>query len=301
MMIASGTEKTERQKKDYAMNKGFIGLGHLGKAIATRLMACGHEIAVYNRSPEKAQGMAATIADSPGSLARYSDVIFLCLSDSPAVFQIFEAGDGLLSTGLTDKVIVDFSTHQTSAVEKLYALCHDHGALYLESPVLGSVVPALQGNLTLVAGGDAMAYARVKPLLSDLASTVFFLEKPGQATRIKLMNNMILASLMISLSEALALGEASGMDKQTVLDILGKGAGGSVILDAKKNKLLEEDFSAHFSSALLYKDLNCARDMARDMGRHLFTADFAETQYARIFEKGLEHTDFSGIYTIYKE
>jgi len=269
--------------------------------MATRLIDCGHELGVYNRTPEKARDLKAVVFDSPRYLAEHSDLICICLSDSRAVMSLFDGPDGFMSLDICGKIMVDFSTHQHSQVEKIYALFKQQGALYLECPVLGSVVPALQGNLTLVAGGDAKAFEKAKSLLSDLSQTLFFLDKPGQATTIKLLNNMILASLMISLTEALAFGESSGMGKDTILDILSQGAGGSIILNAKKNKLLTEDFTAHFSNALLYKDLTCARDMAQDLGKILFSNDFARDIYAKTFEKGHEDDDFSGIYKLFKE
>lgn len=284
-----------------SVRQGFIGLGHLGKAIATRLIDCGHELGVYNRTAEKAKGMNAVPFDSPRDLAEHSDVIFICLTDSRAVMSLFDGPEGLVAIDICGKILVDFSTHQHSQVEKIYALAHQQGAHYMECPVLGSVVSARQGTLTLVAGGDAKAFEKVNSFLKSLSTSLFFLDKPGQATSIKLLNNMVLASLMISLSEALAFGESSGLDKAMILDILSQGAGGSIVLNAKKNKLLEEDFSAHFSNAMLFKDLTCAQDMAQDMGKILFSVNFAKQIYGRTFEKECEQDDFSGVYKLFKD
>lgn len=282
------------------MKKGFIGLGNLGKALTERLIECGHDMAVYNRTPSKARDLNAVVFDSPRELTEHSDQICICLSDSRAVLGLFEGPERLTSIDISGKVFIDFSTHRHDQVFKLYDIVQQHGAHYLECPVLGSVIPARQGTLTLVAGGDAKAFEKARPLLSDLSASVFYLEKQGHATQIKLLNNMILANLMISITEALAFAESSGLSKEAVLDILSQGAGGSIILNAKKNKLLEEDFSTHFSNALLFKDLSCALDMALDRGDLLFSADFARKLYGKTFEKNLENEDFSGIYKLFK-
>lgn len=282
------------------MKKGFIGLGNLGKALTERLIERGHDMAVYNRTPSKASDLNAVLFDSPRELTEHSDQICICLSDSRAVLGLFEGPDRITSVDISGKVFIDFSTHRHDQVHVLYDTIQQHGAHYLECPVLGSVAPARQGTLTLVAGGDAKGFEKAKPLLEDLSSSLFFLEKPGQATEIKLLNNMILASLMISITEALAFAESSGLSKETVLEILSKGAGGSIILNAKKAKLLDEDFSTHFSNALLFKDLTCAQDMALDKGKLLFSADFARKIYGKTFEKNIENDDFSGIYKLFK-
>lgn len=101
-----------------------------------------------------------------------------------------------------------------------YELSQNEGARYLEVPVLGSVVPTREGILTLVASGDRAAYEMAQPYLNDISKTRFYLETPGLATKMKLINNMVLGTLMASLSEALAFGEDAGLEKQDVLDIL---------------------------------------------------------------------------------
>ncbi len=117
---------------------------------------------------------------------------------------------------------------------------------YLECPVLGSVVPASQGKLTVLVSGDEQAYASVKPLLSQIGSSLFYLKEPGLATKMKLVNNLVLGSFMATCAEAVALGEAVGISRDEVIDILLSGAGNSMILAAKKDKLKNAEFSRIF-------------------------------------------------------
>ncbi len=282
------------------MHAGFIGLGHLGKAIAGRLLECGHTLNVWNRTPEKTVGMAANIAASPAAVAKNAEVIFLCLFESRAVREVLTAADGLLCAA-EGKTIIDLTTNHFLEVLDFHVLCKQAGAAYLEAPVLGSVVPATQGALTILVSGDRKRFEQFKPLLDDLAANLFFLGDPGLASRMKLINNLTLASFMATLAEAVALGEAAGIEKADILDILSAGGGNSMVLNAKKAKLLNEDFSTHFSNALIYKDLHCLQDLAFELKKPLFTAAAVKELFARTFEEGIDAEDFSAIYKLFKK
>lgn len=282
------------------MNAGMIGLGNLGLAITERLIACGHSLSVYNRTGARAEKLVADCVASPEELAVKQDILLLCLYDSDAVQSVFDQKSGLLCADLKGKIIVDFSTNSADKVAGFYSLCHDRGARYLEAPVFGSVVPARQGTLTLVAGGDRSAYDSVLPLLEDLATTLFFLETPGHATEMKLVNNMVLAGIMTSVSDGLATGEALGIDRGDVLDILSAGAGQSVILSAKREKLETGDFSPHFTSQLLLKDLNCMSKLAVNRNISLSTIELTRSLYRKAVDSGMGNEDFSAVYKLLK-
>lgn len=283
------------------MHVGFIGLGHLGKAIAGRLLDCGHTLTVWNRTPAKAEGLQVEVASSPRAVAEKTEIIFVCMFDSAAVQTILSQEDGLLSTDLSGKVIVDLSTNHFKEVPLFHALCAKAGGTYLEAPVLGSVVPASQGALTVLVSGKEAGYEKVKPVLENIGKNIFFLKDPGLATKMKLINNLTLASFMATIAEALSLGETIGMKKEEILDILSVGGGNSLVLNAKRNKLLQEDFSTHFSSALIYKDLHCLQDLAYEEKKSLFTGAVVKELYGRTFEEGIAQEDFSAIYKLFKK
>lgn len=283
------------------MHLGFIGLGHLGKAIAGRLLDCGHTLTVWNRTPAKAEGMKVEIASSPGAVTDKADIIFVCLFDSKAVHSILSREGGILSGDLAGKIIVDLSTNHFKEVPLFHALCAKAGGVYLESPVLGSVVPAAQGALTVVVSGSDAGYEKVRPVLENIGKHLFFLKEQGLATKMKLINNLTLGSFMATIAEALSLGEAVGIAKEDILEILSAGGGNSLVLNAKKNKLLQEDFSTHFSSALIYKDLHCLQDLAYEEKKTLFTGAVVKELYARTFAAGTAQEDFSAIYKLFKK
>ncbi len=281
------------------MDIGFIGLGHLGKAIATRLMECGHSLTVWNRTPSKIRDMKVEVAGSPAGVAGCG-VIFLCLFDSDAVQAVLTGENGLLSGDIQGKIIVDLSTNHFNTVQSFHQICAEAGCSYMESPVLGSVVPASQGALTVLVSGKESGYEQVKPLLENIGNNLFFLKQPGLATKMKLINNLALGSFMATIAEALALAEDCGILREDVLDILAAGGGNSLVLNAKKKKLLVEDFSTHFSNALIYKDLHCLQDLAYEQKKTLFTGSVVKELFAKTFEQGFAHEDFSAIYKVFR-
>jgi 3-hydroxyisobutyrate dehydrogenase len=279
---------------------GFIGLGHLGHTIARRLIDHGVSLTVWNRTPAKAVDLGVPIAASPKDLAASVDIVIINLFDSDAVEAILTGPEGLLSGPCAGKVIIDTTTNHFGRVGDFYARAREHGATYLECPVLGSVIPASQGKLTILVSGDKAAYESVWPLLSLMGSTLFYLAEPALATKMKLVNNLVLGSFMATCAEAVALGEAAGIDRSEVIDILLAGAGNSMVLAAKKDKLKNEEFSAHFSSALIYKDLHYLQDLCRTLNKPLFVGSTVKELFAIVRSRGIDDQDFSAIYEVFK-
>ncbi len=282
------------------MNLGFIGLGHLGRAIAERLISCGHTLTVWNRTSSKSKGLRATLASSPKLVAEKADIIMICLFDSKAVRSVLTREDGLLSSVGSKKIIIDLTTNHFKDAEDFHKLCKNKQMVYLEAPVLGSVVPASQGTLSILISGDQSGYETARPLLECLGKHIFYLESPALATKMKLINNLVLGNFMVAIAEALSIGETVGVEKSDILDILSVGAGNSLVLNAKKEKLLKEDFSTHFSNALIYKDLHCLQDLVYENKNALFTGSLIKELYARTFQMGISQEDFSAIYKIFK-
>lgn len=282
------------------MDAGFIGLGALGRTIAGRMIEQGISLTVWNRTPEKAAGLDARVAASPAVLAREVPLVFLCLRDSPAVEAVLDGPEGLLRVGRVDRLIVDLSTNHFEPVLRFHTLVHDAGGAYLEAPVLGSVIPASQGKLTTLVSGAPGALDAARPFLERFCQRIFHLGEPGLATKMKLVNNLVLGSLMATLAEALVLGEAIGLAKAQVLDILAAGAGNSALLQAKTQKLRDEDFSPHFAAGLIDKDLRCLQDLVLTLHRPLRTGIGPQSIFARAVEQKRGGEDFAVAYAILK-
>ena len=269
--------------------------------MARRLISEGVDLVVWNRTIEKAQGLGAEVSNSPAALVSEAPIVFLNLFDSNAVSEVLQGPEGVLLGRCKDKLIIDTTTNHFDDVEKFHKLVSSEGGQYLEANVLGSVVPATQGALTILVSGEKSAYDRALPYLQKLGKSIFYLGVPTLATKMKLVNNLVLGSFMATIAEAVTLGEAVGLDRAQVIEILAAGAGNSGVLNAKKEMLRNEDFSTQFSSALIYKDLHYLQDLSSSLKKPLFTAAVVKELYGMTFTRDMDKLDFSAIYKIFKE
>ena len=280
---------------------GFIGLGNLGTAITTRLSQLGETLVVYNRNIEKIKDLGYEIVSSPKEILQKCDVVFLCLFDSEAVKQILTGDNGLLCEELKGKTIIDLTTNHYEEVLEFHKLVNDFGANYLENPVFGSVAPALKGELTVVSSGKTEVFEAMKPILEKIAKEIFHLPVPSSATKMKLINNLCLGSFMATLAECTALAESCEIPKAKALEILGVGGGQSLVLKAKTQKLIDEDFSAHFSNNAINKDLHLLQDLAYNLKLPLYSAAIPKELFSKMKMMGKGEEDFSSIYQLFKK
>lgn len=280
---------------------GFIGLGNLGTAITTRLSQLGETLVVYNRNIEKIKDLGYEIVSSPKEILQKCDVVFLCLFDSEAVKQILTGDNGLLCEELKGKTIIDLTTNHYEDVLEFHKLVNDFGGNYLENPVFGSVAPALKGELTVVSSGKTEVFEAMKPILEKIAKEIFHLPVPSSATKMKLINNLCLGSFMATLAECTALAESCKIPKAKALEILGVGGGQSLVLKAKTQKLIDEDFSAHFSNNAINKDLHLLQDLAYNLKLPLYSAAIPKELFSKMKMMGKGEEDFSSIYQLFKK
>ncbi len=286
------------------MKVGFIGLGHLGWAIAKRLVEQGVELVVWNRTREKAEEFAketgSEVAETPAELIGRVEKVFVIVFDSEASERVIFGEGGLTSGKVEGKTIIDMTTNHFSYAKLAYEELKKLGAYYLDAPVLGSVIPAQKGELTIVVGGDEEKFEENKSLFEKFCKNIFYVGPAGKATKVKLINNIVLGGFMDILAEAVAIAEKAGIGKEQMIDILNAGAGRSYILDVKKKKLLEEDFSTHFSTDLIYKDLHYVQDLLKELGIFSFTTSAVKETYGLARKMGLGSLDFSVIYKLFK-
>ncbi len=278
------------------MKAGFIGFGTLGSTIAKRLSENGVEITGWNRTIEKVKKVGVRVAESPKAVVEENEITFLCLSDSNAVREVIRS----ISGSLRGKIIVDLTTNHFKDVLEFHEVVSDEGGYYLESPVLGSVVPASKGELTVVVSGDESAYAKAHRYLEIIGKKIYFVREPGKATKIKLVNNLVLGAFMGAIAESLSLAERCGIEKTLMIDVLENGAGKSLVLAAKKEKLLNEDFSVHFSVWNMHKDLKYLIELSESVGAPTPISSIAKELYKTAL-KDYGNEDFSIVYRLLKE
>ena len=279
---------------------GFIGLGNLGRAITSRLASLGEELVIYNRNKEKIKDLPYEKVETPREILDKCDVVFLCLFDSDAVNYILSGENSLLCEELAGKTIIDLTTNHYHDVLEFHNAVNALGGNYLENPVFGSVAPALQGALTVVSSGKKEVFESVKPILEKIAKEIFHLETPASATKMKLINNLCLGSFMATLAECTAMAESCDIPKAKALEILGVGGGQSLVLKAKTQKLIDEDFSAHFSNNAINKDLHLLQDLAYKLQKPLYSATIPKELFSKMKMMGKGEEDFSSIYQLFK-
>ena len=283
------------------MKIGFIGLGHMGKTLAKRLISEGVDLIVWNRTREKAEDMGVEIAENPASMISRTDMVFMNLLDSDAAKSVLAGKGGLLEGNCKGKIVIDTTTNHFESSACFHEVLKKRGGYYLETPNIGSIIPASRGQLTVLVSGEKEAFERARPYIEKIGSKIFYLEEPGLAIKMKLINNLLLGTFMASVAEAVVLGESAGLPREKVLEVLSAGAGNSTVLNAKKENLLKEDFEAHFKSSLMYKDLHYLQDLSRYLKKPMFTGSLAKELYSLTFYRDMDTLDFSVIYEVMKD
>lgn len=218
------------------MRVGVAGLGKMGAAIAARLMECGHDVIVWNRSADKAKPLAAAgaaVASSPADLAAKAEAIVTILTDAAAIDAVYHGPSGLLSGDVKGKLFVEMSTVQPDTEIALAGKVRGKGGAFVECPVGGTTGPARQGKLFGFAGGDAADVARAKPLLDQMCRRVEHVGDVGAGAGMKLAINLPLMIYWQALGEALAISRHLKLDPVRVMDIIADTSGAST---AVKNR-----------------------------------------------------------------
>ncbi len=281
------------------MKIGFIGFGNLGSAIARRLKSLGVEVIVYNRTKSKVIDFKAL--DYPYELLDEADLIIINVFDSLASKEVIFGEKGLVNGNIKGKTIVDTTTNHYAYVKEAYEALKSLGAYYLDAPVLGSVIPASKGELVMLVGGDEEVFKNVEEVLKLFTKERIYLGPVPNGTYGKLINNIVLGTFMDAIAQAFGIGESVGLSKELILRFLELGAGNSYILNVKKQKLLQNDFSPQFSVKAIYKDLHYAQDLLKDFGLFSFSLSSVKETYGLAIKSDMAELDFSAVYNLYKK
>ena len=245
------------------MNIGWIGLGKMGLPICRRLAADGRRITVFARTPasaEKALAEGFATADSLADIASL-DVVISAVPDDRALLGI-ATGDFIAGLG-AGKIVIDLSTVSPAASQEFAARLDAAGAHYLRVPVSGSTMHAANGQLTAMVSGPRTAHEQATALLAVFCARQFYLGEAEQARYLKLAINSILAANAALVAEALAIGEAGGLNRSDMLEVMTQSAIATPLLGYKKDLLTRGDYPAAFSVSQIMKDLDLVMAAAR--------------------------------------
>ena len=283
---------------------GFIGLGIMGKPMAKNLMQAGYELAVHNRSPEKAQELAregATAAESPREVAGQSDIIITMLPDSPDVREILIGEGGVLEGIEEGALVVDMSTISPVVTEELAAAIGEKGASMLDAPVSGGDVGAIEGTLSIMVGGSEADFERAKPLFEVMGKTVTHVGPTGAGQVTKACNQIVAALTIEAVSEALVLGSKGGVAPEKILDVLSGGLAYNKIMEVKREKLLSHAFDPGFRAELHHKDLGIALAAGREYGVALPVTAIVDQMLLSMKRKGWGGEDHSALLKVIED
>jgi 3-hydroxyisobutyrate dehydrogenase-like beta-hydroxyacid dehydrogenase len=282
--------------RDLRPTVGLVGLGHMGSAIAERLLAAGHELVVYNRTPEKAEPLTergATVAATPEELAGGVDVVLTSLSDDAA----FEAvARRVVQAARDGAVLVDLSTVSPAASARVAALADEASIDYLRAPVSGNPSVVRAGNLSFMVSGPHETLERVAPVLRAIGPTIHHVGGGEQARIVKLAINLMVAGIAQLMGEALVLGEAAGVSRESLLEVMGDSAAGAPFVKYKTGPLLRDDYSATFTTLLMEKDIDLILDAADDVGVELPLAREMRSLLQGAIDAGYADDDFMALY-----
>jgi len=283
---------------------GFIGLGIMGKPMASRLVRAGFPVVVHNRSPEAADELAgegAEVAGSPREVAESADIVVTMLPDSPDVEAVVLAGeDGVVAGVREGMLFVDMSTIAPATARAVHAALAERGVEAVDAPVSGGEPAAVDGKLSIMAGGSEEALARARPVLDELGTTTH-IGPAGAGQVAKAANQIVVAVTIQAVAEALTLARRAGVDPARVREALLGGFAQSKILEVHGERMLEGSYEPGFRIELHRKDLAIALQTAREEGVPLFaTAQVAELLNALIAQ-GAGARDHSAVATLYDQ
>lgn len=261
------------------MHLGWIGLGHMGVPMATRLLDGGHGLTVYNRTYEKTAPLTergATAVKEAQDVVRQSDIIFVMLADGPAVASVIED----ITPALSGKMIVNLSTISPEETKNMAHLVEDSGGTYLESPVSGSVPVAENGQLVLLAGGDAEVIATCQPYLDLLGKETIHFGPHGSGSAAKLAINLLLAVVGQGVAETLLLGEGAGLEKEKLIQMISASGMNTPLFTGKRDMYRKNDFPSAFPLRLMAKDLGLITAEVKRQQIKLPLAQATDASYA---------------------
>lgn len=272
-------------------NVGFAGLGKMGVVMAPRFLDAGHQLTVWNRNADKAaplKARGATVAATPAALVDNSEFVISMLSNDAAVEGLF---DEFLKTNVAGKLFIEMSTLRPETMRAQAARIEAKGGRFIDAPVSGTVGPAKDGKLFALVGGAAEDVARAKPIFDILTRRVMHAGPVGQGALLKLVVNLPLGVYWEALAEAMAMGEAGGLDPKLMLDTLQDSSAALAVLGLKRPAILGEAGAVAFDVASMEKDFAAMLETGAEYGVHMPAAAAAHRAYEAASNAGLAASD----------
>ena len=277
----------------------FLGLGVMGYPMAGHLSQVGHQVTVYNRSPAKAQAWCdefkGELASSPREAASGADIVFCCVGNDQDLRAVALGADGAFAGMEAGAIFADHTTASAEVARELHALAQQQGLQFIDAPVSGGQTGAQNGALTVMCGGDALAFGVVKQVGMAYSKAFTLMGDVGAGQLTKMVNQICVAGLVQGLSEAVAFGQKAGLDMNQVLDVIGKGAAQSWQMDNRGKTMAADQFDFGFAVDWMRKDLSLVLGEARRNGARLPVTALVDQFYADVQAMGGQRWDISSL------
>jgi 3-hydroxyisobutyrate dehydrogenase len=268
---------------------GWIGTGVMGRWMCHHLMSKGYSATVFTRSRDKAKALldaGAAWADSPKAVAERSDVVFAIVGFPADVREVFLGLQGALSGSKAGNVLVDMTTSEPSLAREIHTAAKAKGVGSVDAPVSGGDVGAKEARLSIMVGGDADVVESVRPLLECMGKTIVHQGPAGAGQHTKMVNQVLIATGMIGVCEALLYGYKAGLDLKTVLQSVGGGAAASWSLNNLGPRIMDRNFEPGFFVEHFIKDMGIALEEAKRMNLSLPGLALANQLYLAVQAQG---------------
>ncbi len=286
------------------MKLGFIGIGNMGRPMATNLLKANHQLAIYDLNPKPLEELAkmdAVVKGQPSEIPPSAEVIFLSLPSHGAVEEVMLGVGGVVSTLKKGQIVVDTTTSLPSVSRKIAEKVKAVGADFLDASVSGGPDGATAQTLTFMVGGEASVLERVRSLLETLGKKIFYIGTHGLGNTMKLVNNMLTATNTACFIEGLVMGTKAGIEPSVLFDVISAGSGNSYAFQKKAPRILNGNFKPMFALDLEYKDLSLGTMVAQELKATALLASLAKGLFEMARAKGLGSEDNVALVKVFEE
>ena len=277
----------------------FIGLGVMGFPMAGHLARHGHDICVFNRTPDKAdlwvREFGGLAARTPAKAAEGSDFVFLCVGNDDDVREVVLGPDGVLQSMATGSCLIDHTTTSAVLAREIGEAAADRKVQFLDAPVSGGQAGAESGALTIMVGGTGQAFQSAVPRMEAYGKSIKLMGPVGSGQLTKMVNQICIAGLVQGLAEGLNFAQHAGLDGEKVVDVISKGAAQSWQMDNRSHSMLNGEFDFGFAVEWMRKDLGIVLDEASRNGASLPITQIVDGFYADVQAMGGNRWDTSSL------
>lgn len=277
----------------------FIGLGVMGYPMAGHLHKAGYDVAVYNRSAEKAERWVEEFGGSayptPKAATEGAELVFCCVGNDDDLRQVVLGPEGIASALAPEAVLIDHTTASAEVAREIADFLQAQGAQFLDAPVSGGQQGAENGVLTVMIGGDPSVFEKAKPVINVFARSAQLMGPVGSGQLCKMVNQICIAGLVQGLAEGLHFAEQAGLDGNKVIDVIGKGAAQSWQMDNRHQTMLADEYNHGFAVDWMRKDLSIVLQEARSNGASLPVTALVDQFYGDVQAMGGGRWDTSSL------